>query len=83
MLTHLNPPSASVFERERPEHRVSQLRTRWHAFVHRILKAILFVGAAMLAVSITIFLRIVLSAHLVPRWQEALAHFLPFSSTDW
>ena len=78
MLTHLNPPSASVFERERPEHRVSQLRMRWHAFVHRILKAILFVGAAALAVSFVFFLRVVLSAHLVPRWQEELAHFLRF-----
>jgi hypothetical protein len=82
MLAHLNPPSASVFEQERPEHRVSQIAARWHAFVHRILKAILFVGGAMLAVSITILLRIMLSAHLVPRWQEALAHFLRLSSIE-
>jgi hypothetical protein len=45
------------------------------------LKARLFVGVATLAVSTVICLRIVLTAHQVPRWQEDLAQFLPF--LDW
>ena len=44
----------------------------------RTMKALLCIGAAVLAVSIVVFLRIALTAHLVPRWREALVQFLPF-----
>jgi hypothetical protein len=51
---------------------------RLQALAHRIQKAFLLVVAAVLAVSIVIFMRVVLTAHRVPRWQEDLAQFLPF-----
>jgi hypothetical protein len=41
-------------------------------------RAFLFVVTAGVAVSIVIFIRVVLTAHHVPRWQEELAQFLPF-----
>jgi hypothetical protein len=51
---------------------------RLQALAHRIQKAFLLVVAGVLAVSIVIFMRVVLTAHRVPRWQEELAQFLPF-----
>jgi hypothetical protein len=81
MLAQFTYASVSAFWRARPEPGVAWLRARLHALAHRVAKALLCIGAAMLAVSIVVFLRIVLTAHMVPRWQEALAHFLPF--LDW
>jgi hypothetical protein len=46
-----------------------------------ILNALLLVGAAALAVTTVIVVRIVLTAHQVPDLQEELARFLPF--LDW
>jgi hypothetical protein len=40
--------------------------------------ALLFVVAAVVAASMVIFIRVVLTAHQVPRWQEDLARILPF-----
>ena len=61
-----------------PEPRLSRPVARLQALVHRIERAFLFVVVAALAVSIVILLRVVLTAHQVPRWQEDLAQFLPF-----
>jgi tryptophan-rich sensory protein len=81
MLARFTDVSASALWRERPEPSVSRLRARRDALWRRIARAQMGIGAAMLAVSIVVFLRIVLTAHLVPRWQEALALLLPF--LDW
>jgi hypothetical protein len=77
MLAQFTHASVSALSRERPEPWLARLRARLDVLVRRILKALL----CMLAVSIVVFLRIVLTAHMVPRWQEALAHFLSF--LDW
>jgi hypothetical protein len=61
-----------------PEPRLSRPVVRLQALAHRMPRAFLFVVSAALAVAIIIFLRILLSAHQVPRWQEELAKFLPF-----
>jgi hypothetical protein len=61
-----------------PEPRFSRPVARLQALAHRIQKAFLLVVAGVLAVSIVIFTRVVLTAHRVPRWQEELARFLPF-----
>jgi hypothetical protein len=78
MLAPFTQPSTSVLWRDRPEPRVSRLVMRLRALAYGILKALLFVSAATLAISIVIFLRIVLTAHQLPRWEEELARFLPF-----
>ena len=78
MLTHFMPPSPSALWRDRSEPRVTRRVVRLQALAHRIQRAFLFVVAAALAVSIVIFMRVVLTAHQVPRWQEDLARFLPF-----
>jgi hypothetical protein len=51
---------------------------RLQALAHGLQSALLFVGATTFAVSIVIFLRIVLTAHQLPGLQEELARFLPF-----
>ena len=78
MLAQLTHASVNPRCRERLEPRISRPGARPNALTRRILKALLGTGAAALAVSIVFFLRVVLSAHLVPRWQEELAHFLRF-----
>ena len=78
MLTHFMAPSPRALWRDRSEPRVSRPAVRLQALAHRIQRAFLFVVAAALAVSIVIFIRVVLTAHQVPRWQEDLAQFLPF-----
>jgi hypothetical protein len=64
--------------RDMPEPRISRPAARLQALTHRIARAFLFVVAAVLAVPIVIFMRAVLTAHQVPRWQEELAQFLSF-----
>ena len=78
MLTHFTAPSARALGRDPSEPRVTRRVVRLQALAHRIQRAFLFVVAAALAVSIVIFIRVVLTAHQVPRWQEDLAQFLPF-----
>ena len=78
MLTHFMAPSARALGRDLPEPRLSRPVVRLQALANRIHRAFLFVVAAALAVSIVIFMRVVLTAHQVPRWQEDLARFLPF-----
>jgi hypothetical protein len=81
MLAQFTHASVSGLWRERPESWISGLRARSNALARRILKALVRIGASMLAISIVIFLHVVLTAHLVVHWQETLAHFLPF--LDW
>jgi hypothetical protein len=78
MLAQSTETFASALWRERLEPRVSQPAVRLQALAHGMRSLLLFVFAAALAVSIIIFLRIVLAAHQLPRWQEGLAQFLPF-----
>jgi hypothetical protein len=78
MLAQLTHTFVSARWREMPGPWISRLRAQPNGLARSILKRLLGIGAATLAVSTVVFLRIVLSAHLVPRWQEALAHFLPF-----
>jgi hypothetical protein len=78
MLAHHARPPANVLWRERRQPRVSPPARPLQALAHRSQKAFLLVVAAVLAVSIDIFMRVVLTAHRVPRWQEDLAQFLPF-----
>lgn len=61
-----------------PEPRLSRPVARLQALAHRMQRALLFVVAAVVVVSIVIFIRVVLTAHQVPRWQEDLARILPF-----
>lgn len=61
-----------------PEPRLSRPVAGLQALAYRMQRALLFVVAAVVAVSIVIFIRVVLSAHQVPRWQEDLARILPF-----
>jgi putative exporter of polyketide antibiotics len=61
-----------------PEPRLSRQVARLHALSHRMQMALLFVVAAVVAASMVIFIRVVLTAHQVPRWQEDLARILPF-----
>jgi hypothetical protein len=79
MLTHFMAPSARALGRDIPEPRISRPAERLQALAHRIARPFLFVVAAVLAVSIVIFMRVVLTAHQVPRWQEELAQFYRFS----
>jgi hypothetical protein len=78
MLTDFMAPSACAFGRDIMERRLSRPVVRLQALAHPIQRAFLFVVAAAPAVSIVILLRVVLTAHRVPRWQEDLAQFLPF-----
>ena len=78
MLTHFTEPSASPPWGARLEPRVARPVVRPQAMGNGILKALLLVGAATLAVSTVIFARILLTAHQVPRWQEEVVRFLPF-----
>jgi hypothetical protein len=78
MLTHFTEASARALGCDPSERLLSPPVARLQAFAHRIQKAFLLVVAAVLAVSIVIFMRVVLTAHRVPRWQEDLAQFLPF-----
>jgi hypothetical protein len=74
MLAQRTQAPVSARWRERPQPWAARLEV----LVRRLPKAVLGIGAAMLVVSVVVFLRIVLTAHMVPRWQEALAHVLPF-----
>jgi hypothetical protein len=78
MLRHFMPLSPNALWRERTEPRGTRGAVRLQALAHRIERAFLFVVVAALAVSIVIVMRVVLTAHQVPRWQEGLAQFLPF-----
>jgi hypothetical protein len=78
MLTHFMPHSPSALWRERTEPRVTRRAVRLQALAQGVQSALLFVGATMLAVSIVIFLRIVLTAHQLPGLHEEVARFLPF-----
>jgi hypothetical protein len=71
------PPSPSALWRERTESRVTRPAVRLQALAHGLQSALLFVGATTFAVSIVIFLRIVLTTHQLPGLQEELARFLP------
>jgi hypothetical protein len=66
MLTHFTAPSARALGRDPSEPRLSR-PVRLQTLAHPIRRAFLFVVAATLAVSMVIFLRIVLTAHQVPR----------------
>jgi hypothetical protein len=66
MLTHLMAPSVRALGRDIPEPRLSRPVARLQANGNGIVKALLLVGAATLAVSIVMFARIVLTAHQVP-----------------
>jgi hypothetical protein len=77
-LTHFVAPSARALGRDPSEPPLSRPVARLQALAHRMHRAFLFVVTAGVAVSIVIFLRILLTAHHVPRWQEELAKFLPF-----
>ena len=81
VLAQLTRASVSALSPERSEPRLPGLRARLNLPTRRILKALVRIGAVMPAVAILVCLRIVLTTHLVPRWQEALAHVLPF--LDW
>ena len=76
MRTHFMAPSASPLWRARLDPRVVRPVVRLQAI--GIVKALLLVGAATLAVSTVMFARIVLTAHQVPGFQEEVARFLPF-----
>jgi hypothetical protein len=78
MQTHFMAPSASLLRRARQEPPVARPVVRRQTIGNGVLKALLLVGAAALAVSTIIVVRIMLTAHQVPDLQEELARFLPF-----
>jgi hypothetical protein len=78
MLAQLTDTSVSTRWQERLEPWIPRPGANPNASARHILKTIVGIGAAVLAIVVVVSLRIVLTAHLVPRWHEALAHFLPF-----
>jgi hypothetical protein len=78
MLTHFIPPSPSALWRQGTEARVTRRTVRLQALAHGVQNALLVVAATTFAVSIVIFLRILLTAYQLPGLQEELPRFLPF-----
>jgi hypothetical protein len=81
MPAEFSQPSVNGIWRAAPEPGVAWRRARLHTPARRRAQALFWLGAAMLAVPVVVFLRIVLTAPMAPRWQAALVHVFPF--LDW
>lgn len=78
MLTRSLELPAAPLRRPAAEPGMPALRLCLRAHARSIVKAFVVATAVLLALSMIVFLRVVLSAHLLPRWQEDLAQILPF-----
>jgi hypothetical protein len=76
MLAPTTTAAASALWREQAEPRMSSSIARLQGLAHGTLKALLFLGATTVAVSTVVLLRIVLTAHRVPRWEAELMQIM-------